>query len=95
MSLFTKIDHLLAQPDQEIADCESLFGATLAMLHFLTPEGLNHPERLRLIRLQKDLPANDAQAWRELAAQTRRALTQLRSDYQRLRQGETIHRLAT
>lgn len=83
MSLFTKIDHLLAQPDQEIKDCESLFGATLSMLHFLTPEGLNHPERLRLIRLQKELPANDAQAWRELAAQTRLALTHLRAGYQR------------
>ncbi len=86
MSLFTKIDHLLAQPDQKIRDCESLFGATLAMLHFLTPEGLNHPERLRLIRLQKDLPANDTQAWRELAVQTRRALTHLRSKYQSIRQ---------
>jgi|JI10StandDraft_1071094.scaffolds.fasta_scaffold130513_3 hypothetical protein len=84
MSILTKIDDLLAQPDQDVAQCERLFGGTLAMLHFFTPEGLQHPERLRLIRLQENLPANDSQGWRELAAQTRLALAHLRSDYEQL-----------
>ncbi|MBX3166802.1 MAG: hypothetical protein KF760_05295 [Candidatus Eremiobacteraeota bacterium] len=79
-----RIDSLLTHPDQEIVECEMIFGGTLAMLHFLTPEGLNHPDRLRLIRLQQALPANDPQAWRDLAAQARAILTQLRSDYQQL-----------
>lgn len=77
-----RIDSLLAHPDQKIVECEMIFGGTLAMLHLLTPEGLDHPERLRLIRLQQNLSGNDSQGWRELAAQARTILTHLRSDYQ-------------
>lgn len=77
-----RIDSLLAHPDQQIVECEMIFGGTLAMLHLLTPEGLDHPDRLRLIRLQQTLPAHDPQAWRDLAAQARTVLTHLRADYE-------------
>lgn len=82
MSLLARIDGLLAQPHQEIAQCERIFGATLSLLHFFTPEGLRHPDRLRLISMQKCLADNDAQGWREMAAEIRVVLTHLRSDYQ-------------
>lgn len=77
-----RIDSLLAHPDQEIVQCEMIFGGTLSLLHLLTPEGLEHPDRLRLIRLQQNLPAHDASAWRDLAAQARQILVRLRADYQ-------------